>query len=305
MDGGDLWRVAACGNSDGAPRDNGIFNRIMLRFRPIAPKPVAGGSVPAAAESSQSSHVSVLGKRPKRKYVRIRRNSGYVRKNGNDSNNSDKSSSERRDGLDDVAVVTLQLMPEKDAPERDSLIEDSWCKNVDLDLTVEKIQIVENLKPPSATANADAGEGSDQVPAVKVVESWVTVESVTGTCMGEGGGLGCTDEEKMKNLETDTCPGFVCDGGLRVRWVNDAYKRMVVSEERNPRAENIVVWLKVKDGAASWWCYSYPAFTCGVRLQYTWRNEKCTKMVPCDVWRLDSGGFAWRLDVKAALSLGL
>ncbi|RDX67704.1 hypothetical protein CR513_53376, partial [Mucuna pruriens] len=297
MDGGDVWRVAACANSNAASH----VNRIMLRFRPIAPKPVAGGG-----DASQRSNVSVLGKRPKRKYVRIRRNSGYVRrKNGNSSdNNNDKSSAES-----DVAVVTLQLMPEKDVPEGDSLAGDSWCKNVDLDLTVEKIQIVENPnpKPPRATANADEAKASDRVPAAKVAESWVTVESVIGTCMGEGGGgLGCTDAEKVKCLETDACPGFVCDGSLRVRWVNDAYKRMVVSEERDPQPENIVVWLKVKDSAsAAWWCYSHPAFTCGVRLQYTWRNEKCTKMVPCDVWKMDCGGFAWRLDVKAALSLGL
>ncbi|KAK7271133.1 hypothetical protein RJT34_26780 [Clitoria ternatea] len=312
MDGGDVWRVAACSNTNGAPHDNTILNTIMLRFRPIAPKPVAGSPVSVAAgEAAQSSHVSVLGKRPKRKYVRIRRNSGYVRKNGNNNNSSDsninnnedeKSSAERRNALDDVSFVTLQLMPEKDAPERGLVTGDSWCKNVDLDVTLEKIQIVENLRPPCATANAGAVEDSDQV---QPVETWVTVESVTGTCMGDGG-LGCTDAEKVRNLETDTCPGFVCDGGLRVRWVNDAYKRMVVSEEeRDPRAENIGVRLKLKDSFPTWVCYSHPAFTCGVRLQYTWRNEKCTKMVPCDVWRLDCGGFAWRLDVKAALSLGL
>ncbi|TKY46431.1 hypothetical protein E2542_SST28471 [Spatholobus suberectus] len=309
MDGGDVWRVAACGNADASSHDNKVFNTIMLRFRPIAPKPVAGTSSSSAAaacaanagEASQSSHVSVLGKRQKRKYVRIRRNSGYVRRNGNSSNKSSSQS--------DVAVVTLQLMPEKDAPDGDSLAGDSWCKNVDLDLdlTMEKIQIREspNPEPKPPRAAAEEGEGSDLVAASKVAESWVTVESVTGTCMGEGGGgLGCTDAERVKSLEADTCPGFVCDGSLRVRWVNDAYKRMVASEERE--GEDIVVWLKVKDGASAvWLCYSHPAFTCGVRLQYTWRNEKCTKMVPCDVWRLDCGGFAWRLDVKAALSLGL
>ncbi|XP_014506373.1 uncharacterized protein LOC106766130 [Vigna radiata var. radiata] len=301
MDGGDVWSVAACADANAASH----VNRIMLRFRPIAPKPVAGGSSAAVCggggEVSHSSHVSVLGKRPKRKYVRIRRNSGYVRKNsssnvnGNKGNDIDKSS--------DVAVVTLQLMPEKEAPGGNSAAGDSWCKNVDLDLTVEKIQIVENRNPKAPCATAEEGKGrkgSDLVAAGKVAESWVTVESVISTCMGDGGGgLGCTDAEKVRTLGSDTCPGFVCDESLRVRWVNEAYKRMVASED-------IVVWLKVKDSArTAWWCYSHPAFTCGVRLQYTWRNEKCTKMVPCDVWRLDCGGFAWRLDVKAALSLGL
>nr|KYP74063.1 hypothetical protein KK1_006731 [Cajanus cajan] len=265
MDGADVWRVAA---SDAPSRDNKIFNTIMLRFRPIAPKPVAGASSAAlgADEAGRSSHVSVLGKRPKRKYVRIRRNSGYVRRNGKSNGNDNDNDKSSAEGEGDVAVVTLQLMPEKEAPEEDSLAGDSWY----------------------------------QVTAAKVAESWVTVESVTGTCMGEGGGgLGCTDAERVKVLEADTCPGFVCDESFRVRWVNDAYKRMVASED-------IVVWLTLKDSAsAAWLRYSHPAFTCGVRLQYTWRNEKCTKMVPCDVWRLDCGGFAWRLDVKAALSLGL
>ncbi|XP_061372974.1 uncharacterized protein LOC133315386 [Gastrolobium bilobum] len=350
MDGRDSWRVAACGG-DGAAFDNKILNRIMLRFRPIAPKPVAGSSDSAGGDVQVSQINKVEGKRSKRKYVRVRRNSGYARKKGN-------RSSERKDGVENVAVVTLQLMPEKDAPERGEVTGDSWRKNVDLDLTVEKIQILEDLNPPCATANADVGKGLDRVVAeaelsslagaswcknvgldnltvekvrfmdnlkppcatanakryeildqvvaaaeMVVVESWVTVESVTGTCMGEGEGegLGCTDVEKVKNLETDTCPGFVSDGCYKVRWVNDAYKRMVVGEEPWPE---IVVWLKVKD-SVEWCCYSYPAFTCGVRLQYTWRNEKCTKMVPCDVWRLDCGGFAWKLDVKAALSLGL
>ena len=294
MDGGDAWSVAACG-ANGAPRDNMILNRIMLRFRPIAPKPVTGGPLPAAGEAHGSNSKAPLpGKRAKRKYVRVRRNTVSVRKN---NDKSAEKSGERSEG---VAVVTLQLMPEKEEPEQASLAGGSWCKNVDLDLTVENIQILENPEPPRVTANVEAERGLDPAPAAAAVESWVTVESVTGTCMGEGQGgrLGCTDIEKVENLGADTCPGFVSDGNFRVRWVNDALKRMVASEE-------VVVWLEVKDNAAWCFCYFYPAFTCGVRLQYTWRNEKCTKMVPCDVWRLDSGGFAWRLDVKAALSLGL
>lgn len=301
MDGGDLWSVAACGSDGVPPRDNRILNTIMLRFRPIAPKPVAGGSVVSGGPGQGSqSKVPASGKRAKRKYVRVRRNSGYVRNSNDNNDKSPEKLVERRDG---VAVVTLQLMPEKEEPEKSSNEGDSWCKNVDLNVTVEKFQILDNLKPPRATANADSGNALDRNTAA---ESWVTVESVTDTCMGEGsGGLGCTDAEKMKNLETDTCPGFISDGYWKVRWVNDAYKKMVVDEKEEESPE-IVVWLKVKDNGVWCCCYSYPAFTCSVRLQYTWRNEKCyTKMVPCDVWRLDCGGFAWKLDVKAALSLGL
>ena len=43
------------------------------------------------------------------------------------------------------------------------------------------------------------------------------------------------------------------------------------------------------------------AFTGLVRLVHTWRNQKkCSKVVPCDVWRMDRGGLSWSLDVKAA-----
>ena len=275
--------------------DSTATNHIMLRFRPILPKPAAEGAL--SVVGSQNAVVSK--RRVKRKYVRVRRTFGR-RKNSK----LGKLERTRSPVSENAAVVTLPLLPEKDEPNYQELT----GKNFD---QTEKIQIVDNPGPPRVTEEIAGGGVSDQVAAAAtataVVESWVTVESVTSNCMGEGGGglLGCTDVERVKVLETDACPGFISDGYCRVRWVNDAFKRMVVSGERegDPWPE-VVVWLKVKENA-SWCCYSYPAFTCGVRLQYTWRNEKCKKMVPCDVWRLDSGGFAWRLDVKAALSLGI
>ncbi|KAK7266897.1 hypothetical protein RIF29_19558 [Crotalaria pallida] len=318
MDGGDLWRVASCGSEGGdvSRGDIRILNTIMLRFRPIAPKPIAGGTVPSGGHvHGNQSKGSASEKRAKRKYVRVRRNSRYLRKN-NDNDKSPEKLVDGRESRDGVAVVTLQLMPEKgEECVESSLARDSWCKNVDLNLSVEKIQIIDNLKPPRVTLNASSSNGLDPWTAVAAtkVESWVTVESVTGTFMGEegqevvGAGVDCTtDAEKVKNLDTDTCPGFISDGNWKVRWVNDAYKKMVgtVSECEKEERE-LVVWLKAKDNSVLRYCYSYRAFTCSVRLQYTWQNEKWTKMVPCDVWRLESGGFAWRLDVKAALSLGL
>ncbi|KAK7266898.1 hypothetical protein RIF29_19559 [Crotalaria pallida] len=284
----------------------------MLRFRPILPKPAPGDAAPSVY--NQNGVVSK--RRTKRKYVRVRRNSGYARKNKYSSerlgNNVERPCSPVIE--EDAAVKTLQLLPEKGEAEQESLGGDSWCKKnvVDLDLNVEETQIMDNREHLSA---AEAVGSPVMVisgaTATMAVESWVTVESVTSTCMGEGGGvrLGCTDAEKVKNLETDTCPGFISDGNWKVRWVNDAYKKMVVrvSEcEKEKRAwPEMVIWLKAKDNSVWRCCYYYRAFTCSVRLQYTWQNEKCSKMVPCDVWRLDFGGFAWRLDVKAALSLGL
>ncbi|CAJ2637159.1 unnamed protein product [Trifolium pratense] len=300
MEAEHVWRVGACNRNSTLNNDNNIFNGIMLRFRPIAPKPVTGNSSTTGELTPTNTASSLPGKRTKRKYVRIRRNNGYVKKNN--GNKSPEKVVETTEDMNNVAaVVTLQLMPEKETP----LAGDSWCKNVDLNLTVENIQILDNPNPNQDLEKENVRNFLDLIPTAEkvVVESWITVESVTGTCMSEEGERvsRCTDVEKMKILETDTCPCFVTDGYSRVFWVNDGYKKMVLNDVS--KEIEVVVWLKVKESVA--WCYSYPAFTCGVRLQYTWRNEKCLKMVPCDVWRLECGGFAWRLDVKAALSLGL
>ncbi|XP_076932032.1 uncharacterized protein LOC143597410 [Bidens hawaiensis] len=130
-------------------------------------------------------------------------------------------------------------------------------------------------------------------------QSWITVESVIGSCEDGGRGWGYTD------LEMDNCPGFISDGFDEVRWVNLAYRRMV---DPNPGGGSpppqVSVWLYVKVEKID---FEYrPAFSCRVRLEYDLSEKKKKKQmtVPCDVWKMDSGGYAWRLDVKAALSLG-
>ncbi|KAE8706280.1 hypothetical protein F3Y22_tig00110402pilonHSYRG00079 [Hibiscus syriacus] len=104
------------------------------------------------------------------------------------------------------------------------------------------------------------------------LESWVTVESVTDNC---------------------------------TEWVNEAYKKMlmVVGEAKTAasrlshRRRYCAALLKQEMPMFS------TVFSCKVRLQYMWNKEKLSRTLPCDVWKID-GGFAWRLDVDAALSLG-
>ena len=160
------------------------------------------------------------------------------------------------------------------------------------------------------------GGGSDltvEMGQPRVVESWVTVESVADTCM-DVRGFGSTDVERVKNLERDACPGFISDGLNRVQWVNEAYKRMVTKEleycdGKSPEYCDFLVRLVVNNKVKLPllpYNNNEEAFTGLVRLVHTWQNKKkCSKVVPCDVWRMDRGGFSWRLDVKAALSLGL
>lgn len=79
-----------------------------------------------------------------------------------------------------------------------------------------------------------------------------------------------------------------------------------MKEEENEgqgQSVEVKVWLVTKEKLVPYMYSS--AFTCWVRLQYAWKEEKfSSQMVPCDVWRMDCGGFAWRLDVEAALGLG-
>ncbi|KAE8688944.1 hypothetical protein F3Y22_tig00110946pilonHSYRG00042 [Hibiscus syriacus] len=108
------------------------------------------------------------------------------------------------------------------------------------------------------------GDSGDDSVHRAVRSSCVTLECVTDTWVS-GDGLGCTDEERKVNLGKDTCPGFISDLFGRVIWTNGAYKEMVGGER--------------------------------------WKDIN-SLTVPCDVWRMNGGGFAWRLDINAALCLG-
>ncbi|EEF50950.1 uncharacterized protein LOC8271784 [Ricinus communis] len=313
MDCGDQLQMISCG---GGARDKTTINQIMLRFRPIAPKPanVTGGQ---DCSLMRDKSILVSKKRKKRKYVRVTKNSNRLKRNqrkirqiSSSDREKEKENGRENDGDGFNKIVTLQLLPERS----DALKElgesgrlwrnreennnnDNSGNNND-DKTMRGLK----LKQPE-TDIAD----QSMVPKKKVIlESWVTVECVTDSCMDERGGLGCTDVERVKNLEENTRPGFITDGSDTVRWVNGAYKRRMMKEENNQEME-IMVWLVTKGKLMP---YAYcSAFTCWVRLQYYMTLEKdnyycCSQIVPCDVWRMDCGGFAWRLDVEAALSLG-
>ncbi|KAK1569347.1 hypothetical protein Q3G72_035692 [Acer saccharum] len=296
------------------------MDRIMLRFRPIAPKPVGGGG------GSDSKNVLVNNKRCKRKYVRVsKNNSGYRRKKKTTLTQVDGTGSE--DGTDNK-MVTLQLLPER----ADSISEDpiptsrttsSPCNNyLDDDKTRElekRLQKNNQAVFDNCLVGLGVTTSSDQTVAI---ETLVTVESVstadTTTCNNnmDFRGIGSSGRlEIMMKLERDTCPAFISDGLNRVQWVNGAYKRMVMvrllekhqQSSAAERAVTVLVSLVMKD---NYKLLKLPSsFTCKVRVEYRWQKEKeYSKMlvVPCDVWRIMElvGGFAWRLDVQAALSLG-
>lgn len=298
------WCMLRCA---GGAQDNTVMDQIMLRFRPIAPKPISNDAV-SGNSSVNNKNLILAGKRTKRKYVRVRKNNnGYKRKNNNNKNPSEEGKD------DDEVVTTLQLLPEKTDLENSTRSgSQAWC-SPDLDnhgnnnknnyQNLTNSAWLEDIKNQVMIIDDHVVGAFDLSDQTVMVESLVTVESVTYTCM-DARGLGHTDDERMNNLKNDTCPGFISDVSNRVRWVNGAYKRMVLmtsqESEGQPSPPEFMVWLTLKEKLPS----LYGSFTARVRLQYTWQKEKYSQMVPCDVYRMDNGGFAWRLDVEAALSLG-
>ncbi|KAF8082023.1 hypothetical protein N665_0852s0002 [Sinapis alba] len=223
----------------GGAYDMSKVDRIMVRYRPIAPRPDSGGSSSPPLDS-----VSPKSRRGKRKYSKENSSSsggGSVNSNGNS----------KRFGFDGRYQTAKKS----------------------LDLTKGLLT------------------GSTQT----VVSSLLTVECVTE---GEYE-LGCTDEEKKMNLERDTCPGFISDGLGRVVWTNGSYRDLVIGKEKC--CSKMSVWLVMNEKPL----LTKRTFTCRMRLQYTCRDNEVSSITsPCDGWKMNDGGFAWRLDVNAALFLG-
>ncbi|EEF51828.1 conserved hypothetical protein [Ricinus communis] len=294
-----IARYGGGGGEGSAGYDMSTIDRIMLKFRPIAPKP--------ANTFSSSPEIDEVGSRSSRGKRRCNKTNGNNTnnkrcKNGN-NNRKKKVLSEEKVG---TAVVTLPLLPE--TPD---LLSPKQGKSGPTWLSFGS-----NNGNGTHHGTMLFGMSVDHQNVVThpqimrvVMGSCVTVECITDTWVNLDG-LGGTDEEKRMNLERDTCPGFISDGFGRVTWTNEAYKKMAGQGEDWRRGE-VVVWLVMKDKVTVMEAErvgNNRAWTCKVRVQNqsTCRNvkERRSITVPCDVWRMDSGGFAWRLDVKAALSLG-
>ncbi|KAG2307810.1 hypothetical protein Bca52824_027558 [Brassica carinata] len=241
----------------------------MLKYRPIAPKPTTTGQ-PFVGSTSTT--------RTKRKYVRVSKNNKATCRSKNDVRST---STDPENGREDL--VTLQLMPERSTPLRLDLN--------NLDPTVKTIIGDETCESGTWLKFSGGDDAVHQVP----LETWVTVESVNGGSASHA--VGCTDEEIADAIDKDTCPAFISDGSNRVVMVNEVYRRTPSS-----LLPEVIVWLVVDQTATF---REYGTFTCKVKLEYTWQGTKYVKTVPCDVWKMEFGGFAWRLDTTAALTLWL
>ena len=272
------------------------MDKIMLRFRPIAPKPASDAS------SSESSDALLKTRTIKRKCVTDINctSKRRTRRRKNTPSQELKQQKQVQMQKQKPPAVTLPLLPEtpdrKDSPVRDltppvakevrsndnNHIGNNYLKkNVPVWVSFERRTLTTKVEPYDAVMGGCC--------------SCVTVEFVTNTWV-EGGWLGSTDEERRVRLNRDTCPGFISDGYGRVTWTNEAYREMMKGERHGP------VFLVIKEGLP----VPYPSFTCKVKVvQYVWGRERSSVTLPCDVWRMGCGGFVWKLDVKTALSLKL
>ncbi|XP_031094243.1 uncharacterized protein LOC115998736 [Ipomoea triloba] len=290
MDAGNGW-----GPTPAASRDKTIINRMMLRFRPIAPKPAADTpsttTTPASSSGSKSKDLVTERPRSKRKYVRVKkmRKPKGIRTqnicNNNDRRGEEEGKSER------MTVLSLQLLPEssscntnfnRSSPNKGSL-QKPFLMNFD---------------------DTQLGAPGWRDGSGRVVESWVMVDGMTHTWV-DGGELGYSDTEKMKNLERDSCPALISDALNRVQWVNPAYRKLVDPWHHDGAAAATAPELIVRLSITKNVIFPAAAFACTVRVVYWWQTAKMqSKTMPCDVWKMEFGGLAWRLDAKAALCLG-
>ncbi|KAF2302629.1 hypothetical protein GH714_000465 [Hevea brasiliensis] len=225
----------------GGAYDMSKVDRIMLRFRPIAPKPANAGSSScwSCPEMSEVSYRSGRGKR------RFNATNGNNSKRCNNGGNIRKRKGLIEEKVD--AAVTLPLLPEtpdrKDTPGRESALDllslkqtrsvPTWLGFGSNEKCHDRMVISARFGMP--------GYQSVLTPQVMrvLIGSCVTVECITDTWV-DLDGLGCTDEERKMNLERDTCPGMISDGFGRVTWTNEAYRTMAGRRKRKRRGGDFV-----------------------------------------------------------------
>ncbi|XAR50305.1 hypothetical protein NMG60_11004592 [Bertholletia excelsa] len=274
--------------------DMSRVDRILLRFRPIAPKPASSGSA-SGGSAPDKSDVSFRSGRGKRRYNSSNKRCGSRKRKSSSEETDSVHKTSSGESVSPDPVVTLPLLPEipdrKASPAGESpthITKQAQNKPIWLDFSKNNnhdFTHAGHVSPGLDQTVVMLPQGQRQLGCV------VTVECVTDTWV-EGYELGRTDGEMVGNLMRDACPAFVSDGLDRVRWSNAAFREMVGAGQ----GEEVGVWLVVKEALA----FACLAFTCRVRMEFNGRSLTA----PCDVWKMDGGGFAWRLDVKAALSLG-
>ncbi|KAK1407187.1 hypothetical protein QVD17_38800 [Tagetes erecta] len=271
----------------------------------------AGSGSGSGSSCSTAEHSDGRNKRRKRKYVRVNKNKKDVTNTRLKKRKVVSSSPDEKSGGGD-AVVTLSLMPE--TPDRKENLPNSPSV-LSLSPTVSSAgENCNRFSPVLLSFNNHQSSRDSHVikhtsptlpPRKTVVTSFVTVECVTETWMNDGAGylegLAFTDQARVMNMEMDTCPSFITNSRDTVVWTNKAYREMITG---GYGASDETTLVSVKKFNRVTMPVSHAAFTCQVKVAWGTERSLSTVTAPCDVWRMRSGGYAWRVDVKAALSLG-
>lgn len=286
------------------------MGRIMLKFRPIAPKPAAMAPAPAPAPVTGPALGAGRGKRkaacggggrrgrkPKKaakvtmvtaapSATAAAQDVGDCRKHCDKekSSSSPSSSSSGTSSVDSSPpprpqqrqLATLPLMPVTAAEDKAA----ACPATVEPELVPSQVAAAARPLAPRAMRPAAAAA------------YLVTVEEVTATWRD--------GEAPASATGADEAPAFVSDQWGRVTWWNAAFVRAASADDGDEAAAPVVL------GSALPAWGTCAGFTCRVRARH-WSARRVGSPVvaPCDVWRLDAAGsYLWRLDLQAALTLG-
>lgn len=270
------------------------MGRAMLKFRPIAPKPAAMAPPPMPAvpagkgkRKAAAGGAGRRGRKPKKSATvavpaPTTQKLDYVQDKPLSSPSSSSSGMTSVDSSPPPPLpATLPLMP--------ALLAEEGFGGAAPVANLAPAHVARLVLPPHA---------------LRQLVSSVTVEDVTGIWRdGEAPyAAACGGDE---------APTFVSDQCGRVTWTNVAFNRAVSGREDadaamalSAAASEVRVVLAAKDGAPVPAWGSCAGFTCRVRVPYAC-PRRGSLVAPCDVWRLDAGGYLWRLDLQATLSLSL
>ncbi|KAI5000860.1 hypothetical protein ZWY2020_010819 [Hordeum vulgare] len=278
------------------------LGKVVLKFRPIAPKPAAMAPAPVTP---------VPAGKEKRKRKAVAGPGGTGRRG-----RKPKKSAAVAVAAAAAASTTQKLDYVQDKPLSSPSSSSSGTTSVSspppppLPATLALMPVLpaqEGFGGAAPVANlAPAHVARLVLPpqALRQPVPWVTVEDVTGIWRHgeEPYAAVCGGEE---------APTFVSDQCGRVTWTNVAFNRTVSGREDDDAAmapsaaaSEVRVVLAAKDGTPVPAWGSCAGFTCRVRVPYAC-PRRGSLVAPCDVWRLDAGGYLWRLDLQATLSLSL
>ncbi|CAM0906516.1 unnamed protein product [Alopecurus aequalis] len=323
------------------PADMAIkANQILARFRPIAPKPAALPTSPAAQAIDGAATVAA-----NRVLCHLQSRPCRARKRGRPS---------AVPVSPQAAAAAKRKRPAYPVPLRcaaaaatDAVVATATRAHVSVAVPGGACMSLASLSPNSAGAGGDltrlttknaAGQDEEErdVPverdllrkllepkvisprAVRPVGSTIHIESIV-----HGAGTDATSctaaapkkaEEVEAELETDALPAVVSDSSNRVRLVNDAYKKMVgapecpwlgaVAAAASRRISGEVALVVVQQETMP---ESRSGFSCAAKIEWERGGERASIHVACDVTRLQCDSrdylFAWRFRTADASSV--